>query len=198
MICWLLLRTLLKRCSRIWKGARSTVGKRYEFRVGGPRDGQGLAEWARDMQARQKAVKSEVRGVARRGVRELVQEAQRADGGSKIQRAAGKSVRAEFFKGAPAVKAGGRKQVIAARKTKRPVMGGEIIIGAEFGGYKRHTRPRGGGAFSSWKGSAWQFRPRTPKRGRGNEGNFLYPAIRKYYKQIVENYQDSLDKIFSR
>lgn len=195
MICWRLRRTSLKQCSRTWKGALNKVAKRYEFYVGGPRDGQGLAAWARDMQAKQKAVKSEVRSVARKSVAAIVQEA-RLDARGKIQKAAVSSVRAEFFKGAPAVKAGGRKQVIAARKNKRPVMGGEIIIGAEFGGYKRRTRPRGGRM--PWTGSAWQFRPRTPKRGRGNEGNFLYPAIRKHYKAIVEKYQDSLDKIFSK
>lgn len=173
------------------------MGKRYEFYVGGPRNGQGLAEWARDMQNKQREVKKEVRRTARANVTRLVQEARgEAFSGTKIQRAAGSSIRSEFFKGAPAVKAGGRKQVIASRKGKRPVLGGEIIIGAEFGGYKKHTRPRGGRI--PWTGSAWQFRPRTPKRGRGNEGNFLYPTIRKYYKGIVEKYQQDLNRIFSK
>lgn len=174
------------------------MGKRYEFYVGGPRDGQGLAEWARDMQNKQREVKKEIRKTARNAVRDLVYEARaEAASGNKIQAAAGKSIRAELFKGAPAVKAGGRsRQVIGPRKNKRPVLGGEIIIGAEFGGYKRHTRPRGGRI--PWTGSARQFRPRTPKLGRGNEGNFLYPTIRKYYKGIVEKYQQNLNDIFSK
>lgn len=175
------------------------MAPKYEFYVGGPRDGQGLGEWARDMQRRQREVQSQVRKGARDAVADVVREAKsEANEGTKIQKAAGKSVRSEYFKGKPAVKAGGKAQVIKARGKKRPVMAGEIIIGAEFGGYKRHTKPRGGKSFQSWKGSAWQFRPRTPKMGRGNEGNFLWPAVRKHYKAIVEKFDQDLKDIFSK
>lgn len=168
---------------------------KYEFVVGGPQNGQGLAEWARDMGVRQKELTRQVRSTARKTVNDVVVDARGfANGGSKIQQAAVKSVRAEYFKGAPAVKAGGKRQVISTRKGKRPVLAGEIIIGAEFGGYKKNTRPRGGR--TPWTGSAWQFRPRTPKRGRGNEGNFLYPAIRKHYKAIVEKYHQQVGDLF--
>ena len=168
----------------------------YSVTVGGPKDGQGLGEWSRDIQRMQREVSSKIRADARSAVDDVYREARTdAAGGTKIQQAAGRSIAKEFFKGTPAIKAGGRRAVISTRKGKRPVLAGEIIVGAEFGGYKKNTRGKGK---SPWTGSARQFYPRTPKLGRGNEGNFLWPAIRKHYKAVVERYSKSLDDIFRK
>ena len=184
----------------------------YSVTVGGPKDGQGLGEWSRDIHRMQREVSSKVRAQARAAVDRVYRDARAgAAGGTKIQQWAGKSIAKEFVKGAPAIRAGGRKQLNvgagergrdknsrytkAKPRTRRPILAGEIIVGAEFGGYRKNTPSKG---TKPWTGSGRQFFPRTPKLGRGNEGNFLWPAIRKHYKAVFERYSKSLDDIFRK
>lgn len=169
----------------------------YVAYLGGPKNGQGFNEFILDLRKSQKDLQSQVRSVAREAVQDIVHEARAGfRGGTKQQPSVANSIQAEFFKGKPAVRAGGSKVAISGRGRKRPVLAGEIIVGAEFGGYRKNT-PNKTGA-KPWTGSARQFPARTARFGRGNEGYFLWPAIRKHYKKVLEDFDKALTGIFNK
>lgn len=54
----------------------------------------------------------------------------------------------------------------------------DIWAGYEFGSNRYH-----------------QFPKRTPRRGRGNSGYFIYPALRKIQPELIAKWEEALSKI---
>ena len=78
----------------------------------------------------------------------------------------------------PVIKVGGRA-------TPKVSGGGgprELVIGLEFGADQ--TGP-----------NAWRFPPRTPKRGRGNEGYYIFPTLVANQDEIIRLWFDAMDKL---
>jgi hypothetical protein len=178
--------------------------KQYEFRVGGPRNGQGVGLWIKDIAEGQRKFKKEISRTARDNARKVVVAA-RLDATVKQQPAVARSLTVDLFKGKPAVNMGGRKVAIRRNGKKRPALAGEIAAGAEFGSnggkHSGHmTRHKNfferSFVHHNKRGSVKQFPPRSRKLGRGSEGYFFYPNVHKFYQQILNDYQNSLSEIF--
>jgi hypothetical protein len=58
----------------------------------------------------------------------------------------------------------------------------ELVIGMEFGANQNGP-------------NSWRFPPRTPRRGRGNEGYWIYPTLVRNQSDIVKQWQDSLEPV---
>ena len=185
--------------------------REYVIVVGGPGDPKGLGAWAREMHAKQRDIKNEIRKSARNAANIVAEDARQGfRSGIKQQPAMAKSIKTDMSFGAPAVRYGGRVQLNlgapergrnekgqytkAGKRKRRPILAGEIAAGAEFGGRRKNTPPR----YKPWTGSAKQFPARTAKLGRGNEGYFFYPAVRRGYKKVMEMFSEDLDRIFGR
>lgn len=71
-------------------------------------------------------------------------------------------------------------------KQRAGVSGGatfsQLVYGMEFGAEQQG--PNG-----------WRFPPRTPKKGRGNEGYWIFPTARKMGPEIAELWFRALDQI---
>ena len=57
----------------------------------------------------------------------------------------------------------------------------DIWAGYEFGSNRYHQFPR-----------------RTPNRGRGNSGYFIYPALRKIQPQLIAKWEEAFSKIVGK
>lgn len=123
-----------------------------------------------------------------------------------LQKKVAKSIRPEFFKGLPAITAGGSKRLTLSngRGGTHEVWAGEVFAGSEFGSnggmYSGHKTRHGKFIRAKNKtGSVKQFPPRTPRLGRGNAGYFFYPALRakvdqphllkEYFKMVGQIYR---------
>ena len=60
-----------------------------------------------------------------------------------------------------------------------------LVIGMEFGADQAGP-------------NAWRFPPRTPKRGRGNAGYWIFPTAGREQRSIVKLWQESLDPDLAR
>lgn len=134
-------------------------------------DTRGLDDFSRDLSKAAKDIQKEVKSLGRSLMKPAVDEAKaKAARGERQQRAMAKGsiIRTEFYRGAPAIKAGGSQKVAMSFPTranargKHMVPAGAVFIGAEFGAIYLP-----------------QFPKRTAKLGRGNAGSFLWPAIRE-------------------
>jgi hypothetical protein len=147
----------------------------------------GLNEFSRDFKKLPKDIQSSIRTSAKKSVGYIVKEAtEAATQGEKQQPAMSKAIRADFFKGAPAIIGGGSKKVRLRRgkdgKT-HVVPAGALFVGAEFGAKKLKQFPR-----------------RSPRFGRGNEGYFFYPAIRKAFEsgRAIREFVAGIDTALKR
>ena len=92
---------------------------------------------------------------------------------------------------AQSVRAGkDRAPVIRVGKLQTPrVSGGggpaQLVIGMEFGADQNGP-------------NAWRFPPRTPRRGRGNQGYWVFPTARSQQSSIVKLWQESLNQDLGR
>ena len=55
-----------------------------------------------------------------------------------------------------------------------------LVIGMEFGADQSGP-------------NAWRFPPRTPRRGKGNQGYWIFPTATREQRSIVRLWQESLD-----
>ena len=70
--------------------------------------------------------------------------------------------------------------------------GNGLGAGVEFGAYQNRSRIRSSGTYIGFR----QFPPRTPRFGvRGNEGRFIYPALRESQKYIIATWEDAFFRI---
>jgi hypothetical protein len=70
--------------------------------------------------------------------------------------------------------------------------GNGLGAGTEFGAYKDRVRTRSSGQYRGYR----QFPQRTARVGvRGNEGRFIYPALRESQKYIIATWEDAFFRI---
>lgn len=176
---------------------------------GGPvtaRDVEAFRQLQKTMNGIGGDVKKEMRDLAKGLMKPAAQDAkQRAR--LPLQKQVVKSVRPEFFKGFPAITAGGTKKLSLSdgRGGRHQVMAGEVFAGAEFGsnGARNAGRINRHGNFKRSKGktaSVRQFPPRTARLGRGNVGYFFYPALRAKVDQaaLLKSYFKTVGQIYKR
>jgi len=161
-------------------------------RPGGGVDVRGLDDFSRDLAKVSKELQKQIKSLGRELVMPTVQDAKKlARQGHRQQpaMAMGTIMRTEFYRGAPAIKAGGSQKVAMSYPTrarargKHKVPAGAVFFGAEFGASKLP-----------------QFPKRTPKLGRGNAGAFLWPSIRKHISDgaLLKEYQRRVVAILSQ
>jgi hypothetical protein len=80
----------------------------------------------------------------------------------------------------PVVRVGGR----ASPKVSGGGGPRELVIGMEFGANQNGP-------------NAWRFPPRTPKLGRGNQGYYIYPALKANQDEIIRLWFDAMDKLLN-
>lgn len=74
-------------------------------------------------------------------------------------------------------------------------------IGELSYGFASQRLSGGGSTRDIWAGYEFgsnrypQFPRRTPKRGRGNSGYFIYPALRKIQPELIRKWEEALSKI---
>jgi len=76
---------------------------------------------------------------------------------------------------------------VGGRATPQVSGGGgprELVIGMEFGADQSGP-------------NAWRLPPRTPRRGRGNQGYWIFPTATREQTSIVKLWQDSLDPVLT-
>lgn len=65
------------------------------------------------------------------------------------------------------------------------------IMGVEFGAYQERTRERKSGQYIGYK----QFQPRSPRKGRGNAGYFIFPTLVAMHSEITKRWRSEVDRI---
>ncbi len=67
----------------------------------------------------------------------------------------------------------------------------DLVFGMEFGsnGRRSDRATRRGGA------PGWRFPERTPRRGRGNEGYWIFPTARAQQRRVVTLWANALDEL---
>jgi hypothetical protein len=60
-----------------------------------------------------------------------------------------------------------------------------LVMGMEFGADQRGP-------------NAWRFPPRTPKKGRGNEGYWIFPEAHRRQPEITALWFDAMDKTIAK
>ncbi len=74
-------------------------------------------------------------------------------------------------------------------------------IGELSYGFASQRLSGGGSTRDIWAGYEFgsnrypQFPRRTPRRGRGNSGYFIYPALRKIQPELIRQWEEALSKI---
>jgi hypothetical protein len=81
----------------------------------------------------------------------------------------------------PVVKIGRATRMPVSRQGAGP-RASDLMFGMEFGA--NQDGPNG-----------WRFPPRTPKRGRGNEGYWIFPTARAQQPRVLEMWGAGLDKV---
>lgn len=138
---------------------------------------EGLKELRRDLKKMDGALPKEIARINRQVVRAIaVPDAKR--------RAAARSNPRVGRKVLDSIKGTGSQ-------TRAQIVGGGARVpwfkGMEFGSNQVRRTARGG--------HTTQFPTRSPKRGRGLEGYFLYPAVYNNFPRIRDAYQDMLDAL---
>lgn len=121
-----------------------------------------------------KALKDKVREIAQNALRRTSAAGRGRGGRDALVAGSGKVLRDRF----PVVQYGGNQPA--------GVSGGatfsQLVWGMEFGA--EQSGPNG-----------WKFPPRTPKKGRGNAGYWIFPTASTMQKDIADEWLDALDKI---
>lgn len=123
------------------------------------------------------AIKTEVKKISQMMSREIT-----AAGRARSKR---DSFVADSFRAAtdrtPVVKGGAARRMPVSRSGQGP-RASDLIFGMEFGANQQG--PNG-----------WRFPERTPQRGRGSEGYWIFPTARKQQRRVVEMWAQALEKV---
>ena len=149
-----------------------------------------LRAFSRLDKAAQKAARDEVQKVADVLARAIIGKG--LNSRDSRNRAVAESIRATRER-TPVIKVGNAKRVPVTRKGVGPRTS-DVMFGMEFGsdgtgGRAVDIPTRRGGA------PGWRFPPRTPRRGRGNEGYWIYPTLRSQQQQAVTLWAQALEKV---
>lgn len=90
----------------------------------------------------------------------------------------------------PVINIGTATRMPVSRRGQGP-RASDLVFGMEFGSNgQRSDRPtRRGGR------PGWRFPERTPRRGRGNEGYWIFPTAREQQPRVVSLWADALERI---
>ena len=108
--------------------------------------------------------------------------------GDRRSQFVGQSIRSKKSSRQPEVLVGKAGRMPTSRGGRGP-RSSDLMFGMEFGSDGTGTdipTVRGGRP-------GWRFPARTPQRGRGNEGTFIYPTLRREQRRVVSMWQQSLD-----
>jgi hypothetical protein len=113
---------------------------------------------------------------------------------------------AEFALGE--IRATARTRYVAAEGVRRVADGAKASKTSKIGemsfGFAGQKFSGGGTTQLLWPGLEFgsnrfaQFPSRTPQKGRGNAGYFIYPTLRRLQPQLVRKWEDSFSKIVSK
>lgn len=81
----------------------------------------------------------------------------------------------------PVIKIGAAKRMPVSRPGVGP-RASDLMFGMEFGANQQG--PNG-----------WRFPERTPQRGRGNEGYWIFPTARRQQRRVTEMWGQALEKV---
>ena len=103
------------------------------------------------------------------------------------------------------IKAAAYGRNVAAEAVRRVAEGVRVSKSSKIGefsyGFAGQRFSGGGTTQILWPGLEFgsnrykQFPRRTPKKGRGNSGYFIYPTLRQIQPQLVRQWEDAFDKI---
>ena len=134
----------------------------------------------------QKAARDEVQKVANLLAQEIAS-AGRRQGDSRNRHVAG-SIRGTRER-SPVIKIGSAQRMAAAGRPRAS----DLMFGMEFGSTDLASR---GGDNATRRGGrpGWRFPERTPKKGRGNEGSWIFPTAAKQQPRAVSLWAAALEK----
>jgi hypothetical protein len=130
------------------------------------------------------------------GLRDLIRDYKRA--GDNLGKEVAKANKAFVNRVAvPAARANarGRTNPRAGRAVEASIRGLGSQTRAQMAGGGKRVPHYAGHEFGSvrWK----QFPPRSPRRGRGNAGYIMYPAVYDNIKELRDAYADTLDRLLT-
>jgi hypothetical protein len=142
----------------------------------------GVNELTRSFSRFPKDVRQNINNASRTLAKEIADESRKTAAGQGRQASLAAQGIVSAAGRVPTIKLGGT-QSLRSRRGRR-VTRGDLIFGAEFGS---NNFP--------------QFPPRSPRAGRGNEGYFFFPTVKRMggtiYKRYIDAVEDSLRKASS-
>jgi hypothetical protein len=97
-----------------------------------------------------------------------------------------RTIRVSKSSKSPVITIGGGSQKLSSGT---PVV--EILRGTEFGTYNNVKRERKSGSYVGLR----QFKPRSPREGRGNAGYFIFPTLKALQPYITQEWVKQVDRI---
>jgi len=106
------------------------------------------------------------------------------------------------------IKEAARTRIVAGKSAIRIADGVSISKSSKIGefsyGFARQKYSGGGTTQMLWAGMEFgsnrykQFPARTPSKGRGNEGYFIYPTLRAIQPQLVQQWEEAFSDIIRK
>ena len=106
------------------------------------------------------------------------------------------------------IKATAYGRTVASEAVRRVAEGVRVSKSSKIGefsyGFAGQRFSGGGTTQILWPGLEFgsnrfkQFPRRTPNRGRGNSGYFIYPTLRQIQPELVRQWEDAFDKILKK
>jgi len=136
----------------------------------------------------QKAARDEVQKVANLLAREIAQAGRRRD---SRDRHVAQSIRGTRER-TPVIKIGNAQRMTVSRGGSGP-RASDLMFGMEFGSLNTATR---GGDNATRRGGrpGWRFPERTPRKGRGNQGYWIFPTAAQQQPRAVSLWAAALEK----
>ena len=113
------------------------------------------------------------------------------------------SALAEFAVGA--IKETAATRIVASKAVQRVADGARVSKSSKIGefsyGFASQRFSGGGTTQILWAGLEFgsnrfkQFPRRTPRKGRGNSGYFIYPTLRRIQPELIDKWEQSFDRI---
>jgi hypothetical protein len=106
------------------------------------------------------------------------------------------------------IKIAASRRVVSGKAAQRIADGVSISKSSKIGefsyGFARQKFSGGATTQILWPGMEFgsnrfkQFPRRTPSKGRGNAGYFIYPTLRQIQPELIRKWEDAFDKIVSK
>jgi hypothetical protein len=106
------------------------------------------------------------------------------------------------------IKIAAGRRIVSGKAAQRIADGVSISKSSNIGefsyGFARQKFSGGGTTQILWPGMEFgsnrfkQFPRRTPSKGRGNSGYFIYPTLRQIQPELIRKWESAFDKIVSK